>query len=122
MKLSDLVPNLAITVADYYYGCYDDVQNLGGFDSPIKVFRKTSGAQAFVLKSDTVSDINKTIFSQGSQEGKVLFPSLLNANFYFILLVPSDLNMENLEVPNSVFVDLAEAEAEAKRLLKEFKL
>lgn len=121
MKFNDIVPGLAITVSDYYYGCYDDMKNYGGFDSPVKVFRKSSGAEAFIIKSDTIEDIKKTLFNQASPEGKKLFPLLKEANFYFILLVPSTGSMEDMEVPNCVFVDLAEAEAEAKNLLKGFK-
>ena len=49
MKFYEIIENLGITAGEYYDGCYNMEKNQCGFDQPAAVFKKTNGAQAFVV-------------------------------------------------------------------------
>lgn len=121
MKFYEIIDNLGITAGEYYDGCYNMEKNQCGFDQPAAVFKKTNGAQAFVVASDTYENIADTIFMFASEEGKKLFPILQKTNFFFVMLLPSSGNIEELEIPDEVFVDLAEAKEYAKHQLSSLK-
>ena len=98
-KLNELVPDLNLTVEEYYANLYN-----GSNMDFVKMFEKKE-LTAYILKSDTVNSIEDSGYLNITDKSKNLFEKLKETFFYFIVLESG----ENYDIPNEIFDTVDEA-------------
>lgn len=115
MLFNDLLPGLLLTARDYALTGYKHLDRFQ--ENPIKVFRRGDGVEIFVLKSDHIEDIKGTFFDTGLEKDKALFEKFKTSEFYFTVVMKDD-NIENIMVPEEIFLTSDECVSFAKKYLK----
>lgn len=98
-KLNTLVPDLNLTVEEYYANLYT-----GSNMDFVKMFEKKEQT-AYILKSNTINSIEESGYVNITDKSKELLEKLKETFFYFIVLESG----ENYDIPNEVFDTVDEA-------------
>lgn len=114
MTLSTLNTKIGFSVKDYYYGCYDTDKY--PFILAEKTYNRQDGVQLYVVKSMPRSGIEGTMFDHGTVRAKELHQIMQELDFYFFVIT-KDYNLENLLIPDTVFLRIEDAQDDAKKLL-----
>ena len=98
-KIKDLVPDMRLSVEEYYANLFN-----GDNNEFVKMFEKKNKT-AYIMKSDTIESLEDSPYLETTQKTKELFERLKETFFYFIVVSEGD----KYNIPDEVFDTIEEA-------------